>query len=140
MVPSSRPRGRQDGSASVPVAETYVQVARGMRFEHRMLQLDDLAPCTIVVRWLPERHLTHVSTGSFLDGWEALSSRNPGLAVEGALDLLDVTARRSGEVRVRLSDPRIADAGLRWTVDVVHGALPSRSGACVLTIGSRDDA
>jgi hypothetical protein len=115
-------------------SEVLVQVARGLRFDGRALTLVDLAPSTIRVTTTPLPEVGHVCTGTVLDRWAAEVTASPGgtWRVHGTLALLDAEAQVWGDAAFVVSNPRVTSAGLAYDAEVMRGAVPSESGACVL--------
>jgi len=109
--------------------DTFVLVARGSIREDDVLDLVDLAPSTIRVRWQDGGQVSLVSTGQFLDLWDDVRASTV------VAELGPAGAVPSGErVRVLVRRPRIVGSGLRWTV-CGPGTRGSReTGSCVLVI------
>lgn len=118
---------------------TYVQMARGLRFAHGTLRLDDLAPSTIWVMGGSVTTVGQVSTGAFLDLWRDSREGSSAQAAQGRLALLDADAHLLGDPVLRLSAPRIAGSGVAYDVEIASGVIPGSSGACVLFINPADD-
>jgi hypothetical protein len=122
---------------------TFLQVAGGMKYSDRSLVLEDLSPATIVLSDPHNGQVSHLRTSSFLDAWWEVHSA-PASDAERAtspavLTLLDGEPLHTGDVMLRVRDPRISGSGLRWTVDVIDGLLPPRSGSCLLCIDCSPD-
>jgi hypothetical protein len=114
--------------------EVLVQVARGLRFDGRTLTLVDLAPSTIRVSTAAATEIGHVCTGTVLDRWAdgARAAPTGQWWVPGRLALLDSDAQLTGDAALVVSNPRVTAVGLAYDADVMRGAVPSESGACVL--------
>jgi hypothetical protein len=120
----------------VVTGEVLVHLARGVRFDGRALTLVDLAPATIRVKVTSATEIGHVCTGTVLDRWThaSMASRGRTWRVPGTLALLDSEAQVAGDAVVVVSNPRVTADGLAYDADVVGGAVPSQSGACVLSL------
>lgn len=117
------------------LAVSYVQTARGVVSDGRVMMLTDLAPATIWFLHGTPGRVGHLATGTFLDLWW---SPDRGLAASpppARLGLADPDAQVLGEPVVRLRCPSISGSGLRYEIELLEGVLPERSGACVLLIG-----
>lgn len=116
---------------------TFIQVARGMRFEADALTLVDLAPTMPYVASPPPAFLGHISTGAFLDLWLDAGLTTPGSPGRpSVLSLADPTIAPFGDAVLLLTRPRIHESGLRYSVTLLGGALPAYSGSCVLYVNA----
>lgn len=114
---------------------TFVQIARGCVFARSTLVLLDLAPVTVCIGPPPEGSLSRVTTSAFLDLWWLAAETTPrGPEREAVVALVDPDRRALGDVRVRLSRPRIHGSGLRYDADLLEGLQPASSGSCALFI------
>lgn len=122
-------------------AVTFVQVARAMGFDGKVLVLSDLSPTVLYVAASSPTVLGHISTGAFLDLW---SSRQAPVASgpsrPGVLSLADPERSPLGDAVLRLARPRIHDTGLTYEVTLVEGTLPSSSGSCLLYVNATVDS
>ena len=118
------------GDGSTRTGDTFVLVARGAVAGETELDLVDLAPSTIRVRWGSERSATYLSTGQFLDLWCAERSSD----ADATFGLLTASLVTGDPVPMHVRDPRIVGSGLRWTVTRRDGWLPHESGSCVLVL------
>jgi hypothetical protein len=109
-----------------------------MRYENRTLLLEELAPATIVLSEVTAGRVSHLHTSAFLDAWweahRGSADASSSASAQAVLTLLDGGARQAGDVVLSVQEPRISGAGLRWTVDVIEGVLPSTSGSCLLCV------
>jgi len=94
--------------AALESGEVFVHVARGLRFDGRVL--------TLVDRW------AHAVAASPDGAWR----------VRGSLALLDAEAQVGGDTVFLVSNPRMTATSLAYDTQAVAGAVPSESGACVL--------
>jgi hypothetical protein len=114
--------------------EVFVQVARAVLFDGRVLTLVDPAPSTIRVTATPAPEVDYICTGTVLDRWAdaATASGAGSWEVPGTVALLDPEAQVAGDAVVVVSLPRVTAAGLAYDVQALAGIMPSESGACVL--------
>jgi hypothetical protein len=114
---------------------TFVQIARGCVFTGSTLMLLDLAPVTVCIGPPPEGSLSRVTTSAFLDLWWLAAETTPRAPErEAVVALVDPDRRALGDVRVRLSRPRIHGSGLQFDAGLVQGLQPASSGSCALFI------
>lgn len=138
--PPAQDRGTAIRSARPDTDEEtvrYVQVARGLRWAGRTLTLVDLAPCTIYI--LGAGKFGRLSTSAFLDEWTQIQTHagagRVGAGTPAVVSLMDA-AQLTGDAQVLLNTPVICADGLQYTADLLTGALPGVSGACVLFINA----
>jgi hypothetical protein len=120
----------QVGDVPTTSPDTFVLVARGAIATESELDLVDLAPSTIQVRWGADRSVTYLSTGQFLDLWCTERASD----ADATLGLLRASLVTGDPVPMHVRDPRIVGSGLRWTVTRRDGWLPHESGSCVLVL------
>lgn len=114
---------------------TFVQIARGCAFTGSTLVLLDLAPVTVCIGPAPDGALSRITTSAFLDLWWVAAETRVGGSQRGAvIALVDPDRRGCGDVRVRLSRPRIHGSGVQFDAGLVQGLLPASSGSCALFI------
>jgi len=118
------------GDVATMPRDTFVLVARGAVATDTELDLVDLAPSTIRVRWGSDRSVTYLSTGQFLDLW---CTERPSDA-DATFGLLRASLVTGDPVPMHVRDPRIVGSGLRWTITRNDGWLPHESGSCVLVL------
>jgi len=113
----------------------FVQSATGFTSNGATITLHGLAESTVYFADRPRREVGHMRSSSFIDLWDVgvySFGIDPPNAVLSFLDGPDAPA----DVVVVLHDPQLGDDGLTYTVDVLEGALPDRTGACSLFIDS----
>lgn len=121
---------QRDGDVEATSPDTFVLVARGAVATDTELDLVDLAPSAIRVRWGADRSVTYLSTGQFLDLWCAHLASD----ADATFGLLRASLVTGEPVPMHVRDPRIVGSGLRWTVTRCDGWLPHDSGSCVLVL------
>jgi len=96
--------------------------------------LHGLAESTVYFADRPRREVGHMRSSSFVELWNAGASFavDPPNAVLSFLDGEDTP----DDVVVVLHDPRLDGDELTYTVDVLEGTLPERTGPCGLFIDS----
>jgi len=93
-----------------------------------------LAHATLFFSDRPQRVVGHLSSRKFVDQWgEGADSfaEDPPNAVLSFLEDGDTVPE---EVTMTISDPHLDGDTLTYTVDILDGMLPSRSGPCSLFI------
>lgn len=110
--------------------DTAVFVAPAVETTAGLLDLVDVAPAVVSVRWHVPGDVEQLTSGQFLDRWAAEGR----CCVDATLHVLGRRETGSPSIRVQLSDPRIAGSALRWTVLSADEPLPPTSGSCVLVV------
>ena len=113
----------------------FVQSATGFTSEGATVTLHGLGESTVYFADRPRREVGHMRSSSFIELWDVgvySFGIDPPNAVLSFLDGDDAP----DDVVVVLRDPRLEGADLTYTVDVLEGALPERTGPCSLFIDS----
>ena len=111
-------------------SESFVMVARGVVVADNVLDLIDLAPSTIRIRWAGGGSVTYLSTSQFLDLWPLTDSHS----VVATWGMFEASTSATRSLSLCLGHPRIVGSGLRWCVTGSAGVVPQRAGSCVLVI------
>jgi hypothetical protein len=112
----------------------FVQTASGVRAEGNDLVLGGCAPSTLYFSDRPNRVVGHLGTSAFVSLWSggensfAEDPPNAVLAFVGEGD--SIPADVVGVIR----DPRLDGASLRYSFEVLEGAVPAAAGPCTLFI------
>lgn len=135
-VPTVRRGWTADELSGDSTRVTFVQVARGMRFSGRSLVLVGLAPTMPYFDAHEPAALGHVSTGAFLDWWRGGDSVRAEPSRPCVICLADPLRVPFGDALVHLARPQVHGTGLAYAIELVEGALPESSGACVVYINA----
>jgi len=112
----------------------FVQSAHGLTTSKGSVTFHGLAHATLFFSDRPQRVVGHLSSRKFVDQWgEGADSfaEDPPNAVLSFLEDGDTVPE---EVTMTISDPHLDGDTLTYTVDILDGMLPSRSGPCSLFI------
>jgi len=112
----------------------FVQSAHGLTTSNGSVTFHGLAHSTIFFSDRPQRVVGHLSSRKFVDQWgegEDSFAQDPPNAVLSFLEDGDTVPE---EVTMTISDPQLDGDTLTYTVDILDGMLPSKSGPCSLFI------
>ena len=112
----------------------FVQSAHGLTTSNGSVTFHGLAHATLFFSDRPQRVVGHLSSRKFVDQWaegEDSFAQDPPNAVLSFLEDGDTVPE---EVTMTISDPHLDGDSLTYTVDILDGMLPSRSGPCSLFI------
>ncbi len=112
----------------------FVQSAHGLTTSKGSVTFHGLAHATIFFSDRPQRVVGHLSSRKFVDQWgegEDSFAEDPPNAVLSFLEEGDTVPE---EVTMTISDPHLDGDTLTYTVDILDGMLPARSGPCSLFI------
>ena len=112
----------------------FVQSAHGLTTSKGSVTFHGLAHATLFFSDRPQRVVGHLSSRKFVDQWgegEDSFAEDPPNAVLSFLEDGDMVPE---EVTMTISDPQLDGDTLTYTVDILDGMLPSRSGPCSLFI------
>ncbi len=112
----------------------FVQSAHGLTTSNGSVTFHGLAHATLFFADRPQRVVGHLSSRKFVDQWgegEDSFAEDPPNAVLSFLEEGDTVPE---EVTMTISDPHLDGDTLTYTVDILDGMLPARSGPCSLFI------
>ncbi len=112
----------------------FVQSASGSSSDERTLTLHGLTDSTVYFADRPRREVGHISSHRFVELWEGDEndfSIDPPNAV---LSFLEEDGPTPEDAVVVLHEPHLEGHELTYTVDVLEGTLPKRTGPCALFI------
>jgi len=122
------------GSQVDNIEALFVQSAHGLTTNKGTVTFHGLAHATLFFSDRPQRVVGHLSSRKFVDQWaegEDSFAQDPPNAVLSFLEDGDTVPE---EVTMTISDPQLEGNTLTYTVDILDGMLPSRSGPCSLFI------
>jgi len=122
------------GSQVDNIEALFVQSAHGLTTNKGTVTFHGLAHATLFFSDRPQRVVGHLSSRKFVDQWaegEDSFAQDPPNAVLSFLEDGDTVPE---EVTMTISDPHLDGDTLTYTVDILDGMLPSRSGPCSLFI------
>src|SRR6478735_5140468 len=116
------------------VEEMFVQIARSVTSEESTLTLQDVSPSTLYFSDRPERVVGHMTTEQFVDQW----SEGPNSFLEdppnAVLSYIGTGDDLPSDAVVVLRDPTASGNSLTYSIEVLDGTVPAKSGAVTLFI------
>ena len=112
----------------------FVQSATGFSSGHGTVTLHGLNASTVYFADRPRREVGHLPSRRFVELWETGVNSFAVDPPDAVLSFLDEDGTAPDDAVVVLRNPRLAGDELTYTVDVLEGSLPRRSGQCALFI------
>ena len=112
----------------------FVQTAQGITIDGDTLILQGITPSTLYFSDRPQRVVGHMATTDFVDLWgegENSFETDPPNAV---LAFLEPGEDTPADAVVVIRQPRLSDGRLSYSIEVLEGVLPERSGPVTLFI------
>jgi hypothetical protein len=112
----------------------FVQTAGGAVSDGATLTLMGLSPATLYFSDRPKRVVGHVSSSSFVGMWaegENSFAEDPPNAVLAYLEPGDDAPE---DAVVVISDPKLEEGAITYTIDVLEGTVPAATGPVTLFI------
>jgi len=116
------------------VEEMFVQVASGSRSSDGVLTLSGVSPATLYFSDRPERVVGHMTNEQFVEGWSLGDNNFAADPPNAVLSYIDGGENRPEDCVVVLSDPKVDTDSIRYSYQLLEGAVPESSGACTLFI------
>jgi len=117
------------------IESLFVQTAHGLASSGgSIITLTRVAPTTLYFADRPQREVGHMSNEHFVSVWDEGDNsfaENPPNAV---LSFLDSSGSFPEDAVVVLSEPQLAGGDLKYSVEVLDGALPEIAGPVALFI------
>jgi hypothetical protein len=110
----------------------FVQNAHGIAFDNHVLTLKGVGPTTLFFADRPKREVGHMTTLDFLKGWDEGDNNFAVDPPNAALSIFD--EQTITNVIVVLSEPRLKDHDLMYTIRVLDGEMPASGGECSIFI------
>ena len=112
----------------------FVQSATAFSSAPGSITLHGLADSTVYFADRPRREIGHIPSHRFVELWEA-GARNFSVDPPNAvLSFLDEDGESPPDAVVVLREPRLGKDSLSYSVEILDGTLPARSGPCALFI------
>ncbi len=112
----------------------FVQSASGSSSDERTLTLHGLTDSTVYFTDRPRREVGHIPSHRFVELWEGDETSFSVDPPNAVLSFLDENGATPEDAVVVLREPRLEGHELTYTVDVLEGTLPTRTGPCALFI------
>ncbi len=112
----------------------FVQSATGFSSGHGTVTLHGLTSSTVYFADRPRREIGQLPSRRFIELWNAGVNSFAVDPPDAVLSFLDEDGHAPDDAVVVLREPHLAGDELTYSVDVLEGTLPERSGACALFI------
>ena len=112
----------------------FVQSATAFSSAPGTITLHGLADSTVYFADRPRREIGHIPSSRFVQLWEAGASNFSVDPPNAVLSFLDEDGESPPDAVVVLREPRLEASSLSYTVEILDGTLPARSGPCTLFI------
>jgi hypothetical protein len=112
----------------------FVQSASGSSSDERTVTLHGLTDSTVYFADRPRREVGHIPSHRFVELWEGDETSFSVDPPNAVLSFLDQNGATPADAVIVLREPRLEGHELTYTVDVLEGTLPARTGPCALFI------
>jgi len=112
----------------------FVQSATALSSGPGTITLHGLADSTVYFADRPRREIGHIPSHRFVELWEAGASRFAIDPPNAVLSFLDEDGPELEDAVLVLREPRLEGDTLSYSVEILEGSLPPRSGPCALFI------
>lgn len=112
----------------------FVQSATAFSSVPGTITLHGLADSTVYFADRPRREIGHIPSSRFVELWKAGASNFSVDPPNAVLSFLDQDGESPPDAVVLLREPRLDADSLSYTVEILDGTLPARSGPCALFI------
>ena len=112
----------------------FVQTARGIESADGTLMLRGITPSTLYFSDRPERVTGQMATTDFVDLWGAGENSFEADPPNAVLSFLEPGGEVPEEAVVVITEPQLGDGDLSYSIDVLEGAVPARTGPVTLFI------
>ena len=106
----------------------FVQSATAFSSAPGTITLHGLADSTVYFADRPRREIGHIPSTRFVELWEAGASNFSLDPPNAVLSFLEQDGESPPDAVVVLRDPRLEPDSLSYTVEILDGTLPARSG------------
>jgi hypothetical protein len=112
----------------------FVQTAQGIDSSGGTLTLRGVTPSTLYFSDRPQRVVGHLTTADFVDLWDAGDNSFEADPPNAVLAFLEPGADVPDDAVVVISEPRLSDGELSYSIDVLEGNVPAHAGPVTLFI------
>lgn len=112
----------------------FVQTAQGVDSASGTLTLKGVTPSTLYFSDRPERVAGQMATSDFVDLWGAGENSFESDPPNAVLSFLEPGGDVPEDAVVVLTEPRLSDGELSYSIDVLEGAVPASTGPVTLFI------
>ena len=112
----------------------FVQTAQGITIDGDTLTLQGITPSTLYFSDRPQRVVGHMTTTDFVDLWDEGENSFEIDPPNAVLAFLEPGEDAPDDAVVVIRHPRLSDGQLSYSIEVLEGVLPDRSGPVTLFI------
>jgi len=112
----------------------FVQTAQGITIDGDTLTLQGITPSTLYFSDRPRRVVGHMTTTDFVDLWDEGENSFEIDPPNAVLAFLEPGEDAPDDAVVVIRHPRLSDGQLSYSIEVLEGVLPDRSGPVTLFI------
>ena len=112
----------------------FVQTAQGVTIDGDTLTLQGITPSTLYFSDRPQRVVGHMTTTDFVDLWDEGENSFEIDPPNAVLAFLEPGEDAPDDAVVVIRHPRLSDGQLSYSIEVLEGVLPDRSGPVTLFI------
>jgi len=112
----------------------FVQTAQGIVSEGGTLKLQGVAPSTLYFSDRPQRVVGHMKTADFVELWGEGDNSFEADPPNAVLSFLESGDNVPEDVVIVIKDPALEDGELSYSIEVLDGSLPARTGPATLFI------
>jgi hypothetical protein len=112
----------------------FVQSATAFSSVPGTITLHGLADSTVYFADRPRREIGHIPSSRFVELWKAGANNFSVDPPNAVLSFLDQDGESPPDAVVLLREPRLDADSLSYTVEILDGTLPARSGPCTIFI------
>jgi hypothetical protein len=112
----------------------FVQTAQGIESADGTLTLRGITPSTLYFSDRPERVVGQMTTTDFVDLWGAGENSFETDPPNAVLSFLEPGGEVPENAVVVITEPQLSDGELSYSIDVLEGAVPARTGPVTLFI------
>jgi hypothetical protein len=112
----------------------FVQSATAFSSAPGSITLHGLADSTVYFADRPRREIGHIPSQRFVELWKSGASNFSLDPPNAVLSFLDRDGEAPPDAVVVLREPRMEKNALSYSVEILDGTLPARSGPCTLFI------
>ena len=112
----------------------FVQTAQGVTIDGDTLTLQGITPSTLYFSDRPQRVVGHMTTTDFVDLWDEGENSFEIDPPNAVLAFLAPGEDAPDDAVVVIRHPRLSDGQLSYSIEVLEGVLPDRSGPVTLFI------
>jgi hypothetical protein len=112
----------------------FVQTAQGIDSAGGTLTLRGITPSTLYFSDRPQRVVGHMTTADFVDLWGAGDNSFETDPPNAVLSFLEPGGEVPEDAVVVITEPRLSDGELSYSINVLEGAVPAHTGPVTLFI------